>query len=138
DRLPKLRDVMEGRSLSATPNGYLNLIHVEDAVTIVLAVEQQATTPALLLVSDGQPVSRGAFYSELARLTNSPEPRFEDPCVDSSTARSATTTNKRIDNSELRARVRFAYRYPSYIEGLASIVNEQNDRRDADVGFTSD
>ncbi len=121
DRLPKLRDIVAGNPISASPTGYLNLIHVDDAVQIILAAEQPSVTPELLLASDGQPVLRGTFYRELARVTNSPEPRFEDPMAESSTAHRAST-DKRIDNSKLRDRLRFTYRYPSYVEGLTSIA----------------
>ena len=117
DRLPKLQDIVAGKPLAVPANGYVNLIHVEDAVQIVLAAEDQLTPPELLLVSDGHPVSRGDFYRELARVTNSPEPRFEDPLA--ATAERASTS-KRIDSRLLRERIRFTYRYPSYIEGLAA------------------
>ncbi|MEO8493828.1 MAG: SDR family oxidoreductase [Planctomycetota bacterium] len=121
DRLPKLDDVIAGRPIAASANGYLNLIHVEDAVQIVLAAEAQLSPPELLLVSDGHPVLRGDFYRELARVTNSPEPRLEQPPRGSSTAGRAST-DKQIDSTRLRERLRFTYRYPSYLEGLASIA----------------
>ncbi len=121
DRLPKLREVVAGRPITASANGYLNLIHVDDAVRVVLAAETQLSPPEMLLVSDGTPVLRGDFYRELARATNSPEPRFEEPFTDSSTAFRAST-DKRIDSELLRERLRFTYRYPSYVEGLAEIV----------------
>jgi len=119
DRLPKLQDVIAGKPLAATAKGYLNLIHVDDAVRIVLAAEEQLSPPELLLVSDGRPVLRGDFYRELARVTNSPEPRFDDPPAGTSTADRAST-DKRIDSTRLRELLRFTYRYPSYVEGLAA------------------
>ncbi|MDA1054335.1 MAG: SDR family oxidoreductase [Planctomycetota bacterium] len=121
DRLPKLQDVIAGRPIAASANGYLNLIHVDDAVQIVLAAEDQLEPPELLLVSDGHPVLRGDFYRELASMTNSPEPRFEDPLAGSSSA-GRGSTDKRIDSTLLRERLRFTYRYPSYVEGLAGIL----------------
>ncbi|HUG69781.1 MAG TPA: SDR family oxidoreductase [Pirellulaceae bacterium] len=123
DRLPKLQDVLSGKPIPASANGYLNLIHVDDAAGIVLAAEQQAVAPELLLVSDGHPVLRGDFYRALARLTNSPEPRFADPHVESS-SRQRGSTDKRINSSKLRERLQFAYRYPSYVEGIAEIVGD--------------
>lgn len=125
DRLPKLQDVIAGNPITASANGYLNLIHVDDAVQIVLAAETQLSPPELLLVSDGQPVLRGDFYRELARASNSPEPRFEEPASISSTAFRAST-DKQIDNTRLRERLRFEYRFPSYVEGLASILTNRS------------
>ncbi|MCB9940330.1 MAG: SDR family oxidoreductase [Planctomycetaceae bacterium] len=121
DRLPKLRDVIAGKPITASAHGYLNLIHIDDAVRVVLAAGAQLSPPELLLVSDGAPVLRGDFYRELARASNSPPPRFEEPLTDSSTAFRAST-DKRIDSSRLRERLRFEYRYPSYVEGVASIL----------------
>ncbi len=121
DRLPKLQDVIAGKPIAATANGYLNLIHVDDAVQIILAAEEQLTPPELLLVSDGCPVLRGDFYRELARVTNSPEPQLEDPASDSSTAARAST-DKRIDSTQLHERLRFTYRYPNYVKGIADCV----------------
>ena len=124
DRLPKLRDVIAGKPIVASANGYLNLIHVEDAVQIVLAIEQQLTSPELFVVSDGHPVLRGDFYRELARVSDSPPPRFDEPLADSSTAFRAST-DKRIDSSRLRERLRFTYRYPSYVEGLVNLLADR-------------
>lgn len=120
-RLPKLQDLVAGKPLAAAPNGFLNLIHVEDAVRLVLAAEQQLHPPEMLLVSDGQPVLRADFYRELARLTNSPAPSFEGVSTGSTTGQRAST-DKRIDNKRLREQLSFTYRYPSFVEGLAAIV----------------
>lgn len=125
DRLPKLQDIIAGKPISASANGYLNLIHVDDAVQIVLAAEQQLAPPELLVVSDGHPILRGEFYSELARASGSPPPLFDEAPADSSIAFRAST-DKRIDSARLRERLRFTYRYPSYVEGLASILATRN------------
>jgi nucleoside-diphosphate-sugar epimerase len=124
--LPKLQDVIAGKPIAASANGYLNLIHVDDAVQVVLGVEQQLAAPELLVVSDGHPVLRSEFYRELARVSNSPPPRFEEPSADS-TAAFRASTDKRIDSTHLREWLRFTYRYPSYVEGLADILAARED-----------
>ncbi len=125
DRLPKLQDVIAGNSIAVAPNGYLNLIHVDDAVEIVLAAEQQLQTPELLLVSDGHPVLRGDFYSELAKQTNSPPPSFGQSSLGATTNNRAST-DKQIDSSRLRELLQFDYHFPSYVEGLAAIIAQSN------------
>lgn len=120
-RLPKLRDVVAGKPLSVTPNGYLNLIHVDDAAAVVLAAEQQLALPEMLLVSDGHPVLRQDFYEELAQQTNSPLPNFDQPTLDAS-SNSRAMTDKRIDCSRLRQLLEFTYRFPNYRNGLQDIV----------------
>lgn len=121
-RLPKLQDVIAGKPVASAPDGYLNLIHVDDAVQVVLAAEEQLSPPELLLVSDGHPVLRNEYYGELARLTNSPPPRFEPALAEAASA-ARGTTDKRIDSARLRERLRMTYRFPSYVEGLGAIVN---------------
>ncbi|MCA9123462.1 MAG: SDR family oxidoreductase [Planctomycetaceae bacterium] len=126
DRLPKLQDVIAGRPIDGAADGYLNLIHVDDAVRVVLAAETQLMPPELLLVSDGAPVLRGEFYRELARRSHSPPPQFTAPNAGSPTAARAST-DKRIDNSRLRELLQLQFRFPSYVEGLASILATQGD-----------
>lgn len=117
--------MLGGRS-TALADGYLNLIHVDDAVRVVLAAETQLMPPELLLVSDGAPVLRGEFYRELARRSHSPPPQFTAPNAGSPTAARAST-DKRIDNSRLRELLQLQFRFPSYVEGLASILATQGD-----------
>jgi len=120
-RLPKLNDLLAGKPIDSSPHGYLNLIHVEDAVAAVLAAEERCHPPEMLLVSDGQPVLRGDFYRELAKLSGSPDPKFAKPeAASSETQRSST--DKRISNRRMAERLTFVLRYPSYQEGLAALV----------------
>lgn len=121
NRLPKLRDIVAGRPIEAASRDHLNLIHVDDAVRTVLAAEHHTQTPELFLVSDGQPVPRGDFYRELARLCGAPEPQFVEP-TGSTTASQRGSSDKRVANQRLRERLAFDLRYPSYREGLAAIV----------------
>lgn len=122
DRLPKLKDVTEGLPIQSAEDGYLNLIHVEDAAHVVLAAERNAVPPDLFLVSDGTPVPRGEFYRELARLAQAPSPRFKAPDPSSPSAARAAS-NKRVDNRRMREWLQAELRYPSYREGLSAILN---------------
>ena len=67
-RLPKLADVRSGRPVAAPDGAFLNLIHVEDAVDVILAAEQRANVQSTYLVSDGNPTGHRQFYAEMARL----------------------------------------------------------------------
>lgn len=119
-RLPKLAALRAGAALEGSAAGFLNLIHVEDAVEVVLAAEQHAVLPALYVVSDGQPVLRGEFYRELAHLLSAPPPQFTDPLSDSTAGRAAG--DKRVCSDRLRNDLRVSLKFPSYREGLAAIV----------------
>ena len=126
ERLPKMKDVLDGGPIATSPNGYLNLIHVDDAVQAVLAAEERQVAPGLFLVSDGTPVTRGEFYQELARLCDAPPPRFELPTGDASSTQ-RESTDKRINNQEMRDRLAIALKYPTYRQGLKAIVGEQEE-----------
>lgn len=120
-RIPRRDDLLSARPIPAPSEGWLNLIHVDDAARIVLAVEKQAPLSSLYLVSDGAPVLRRDYYAELARLLGAPEPRFESVPSDSPAALRATA-DKRISNAGLRSEIEFTFEYPSYRDGLAAIV----------------
>lgn len=120
-RLPKWKDVIAGNSIDSPADGYLNLIHVDDAVSAVLAAEGLQNLPDRILVSDGQPVLRGDFYRELAKQSGAPAPRFAEP-ADAARANRRGSTDKRIDNTRMRQRLSITLQYPSYCEGLAAIV----------------
>ncbi len=120
-RIPSQRQILANEPLAVPADGYLNLIHIDDAASIVLAAERRAPLPRLYLVSDGQPVERHIYYEELARLLGAPPPRFV-PSEPGSPALARSASDKRIDNARMRGELAVHLDYPSYREGLASIV----------------
>lgn len=122
-RIPRSKDLLSGTPIDAPASGWLNLIHVDDAARIVLLAEQRAPLPSLYVVSDGQPVLRGDYYRELARLLDAPPPRFIAPPADSPAAARAAS-DKRINPQRMLENLRPALAYPSYREGLAAIVRD--------------
>jgi nucleoside-diphosphate-sugar epimerase len=120
-RIPSRQQLMAGQPLAVPADGCMNLIHVDDAASVVLAAERRAPLPRLYVVSDGQPVERRIYYEELARLLGAAAPCFVNaPPGSEALARSAT--DKRIDNARMRGELAVQLAYPSYREGLASIV----------------
>ncbi|MFM1902601.1 MAG: hypothetical protein RLZZ440_501 [Planctomycetota bacterium] len=77
DRLPRLDDLRAGRPIPADPESWLNLIHVDDAARVVVAVGDAAAPDPLYVVSDGQPIRRRDWYGRLAAETGSPPPVFD-------------------------------------------------------------
>jgi nucleoside-diphosphate-sugar epimerase len=125
DRIPRSADLIAGRPIDAPASGWLNLIHVADAARIVLLAEKQAAPPRTFVVSDGAPVQRAEYYTELARLLNAPAPHFIEPPADSPAAQRAAS-DKRIDPARLFAELQPALQYPNYRAGLAAIVANRN------------
>ena len=121
DRLPYLAKLRAGEPLEATPEGWLNLIHVDDAASAVVAATDADSPPKIVCVSDGAPPRRGDYYAEVARLLGAPAPRFSEPPTGSPRAARAAA-NKRVRNTLLLERLGVKLGYPSYREGLAAIL----------------
>lgn len=128
-RLPQAAVLQRGEPLAVAADAYLNLIHVDDIVPIVAACEH-ANAPDTICVSDGQPALRQDFYHCLAELLGTPSPVFEPPVPGSSRAERARGS-KRIRNQRLLERIKPKFSFPSYREGLASIVGEMNASRES-------
>ena len=120
-RIPRRAALLAGEAIPAPSEGYLNLIHVDDAARVVLAAEERARPPRLYLVSDGHPPSRAEYYAELARLAGGPPPRYAPPEPGSPAALRAES-NKRIGNRRMLEELGVELEYPTYREGLAAIV----------------
>ena len=121
-RIPRAADLIAGRPIDAPGSGWLNLIHVDDAARIVLLAEERAAPPRTYVVSDGHPVERREYYSELAQLLGAPPPRFVEPSADSPAALRAAS-DKRVNPRRMFAELSPILAYPSYREGLAAIVH---------------
>jgi nucleoside-diphosphate-sugar epimerase len=123
-RIPYLDKMRQGESIPAPQQGYLNLIHVDDAAAIVLAAFDRARPPAIYCVSDGQPVQRGEYYREVARRVRAPDPQFEtDPQTPAS---SRSSSSKRVSNKRLVEQLGVSLGFPSYREGLAAILSAES------------
>ncbi|HEY4313542.1 MAG TPA: SDR family oxidoreductase [Pirellulales bacterium] len=120
-RIPNREALQQGRTIPAPAAGWLNLIHVDDAASVVLAAEKVARGPRYYLVSDGRPVARRDYYRQLAQLLEAPPPRFIAPDATLPSAVRAAS-DKRVSNSRLRNELGVHFAFPSFREGLAGIV----------------
>lgn len=120
-RVPRAADLQAGRPIDAPAEGWLNLIHVEDAARIVLLAAEQSTVPNLYCVSDGSPAKRGDYYRELARLLAAPEPQFVTPDPNSPASLRAGS-DKRVRPAKLFRELAPQLLFPNFREGLAAIV----------------
>ena len=119
-RVPRAADVIAGRPIASPQDGFLNLIHVEDAAQAVMAAWAQSKH-RLFVVSDGCPVVRGEFYREVARQCNAPVPSFIEPAAGDAVRR-RSTGNKRISNRRMKRDLVAKLKFPTYREGLASFL----------------
>ncbi len=128
-RIPHLDKLRAGEPIAAPSAGWLNLIHVDDAATAVLAAEswnppQGDEGPHIFCVSDGQPVVRANYYREVARCIGAAAPEFVDPDPDLPAAQRASA-NRRISCEKMRAQLGVELAYPSYREALAAIQSDE-------------
>jgi nucleoside-diphosphate-sugar epimerase len=126
-RVPYLDKLRAGEPIAAPSAGWLNLIHVEDAARIVVAADRWLTDreaadgPHVFCVTDGSPVIRAEYYAEAARLIGAPPPVFAAPQADSPAAARAAA-DRRVRNDKTMRELSLQLAYPSYREGLASIL----------------
>ena len=119
ERVPRRSDLERGGPLPIA-DGFLNLIHVDDATEAVLAAENHGATPNTLIVADGHPVKRRDYYLELARLVGLGKPEFHEPAA--GTVADRRLGSKRIRTTRLMSELSFQPRYPTYREGLRAIL----------------
>ena len=126
-RIPYLAQLKADEPIAAPRDGWLNLIHVDDAAAVVLAADRWLAArtsfdgPHTFCVSDGTPVVRGDYYGEVARLLGPPPPRFVPPPADSP-ALARAGASRRVSNRKLLETLGVKLAYPSYSAGLAAIL----------------
>lgn len=125
-RLPRLDDLRVGRPIAADPDSWLNLVHVDDAARVVVAVAAAKAPGPLYVVSDGHPVLRREWYGRLASLSGSPPPTW-DP-----TAPRIRGADKRVHPALLARDLGFVPEHPDPLAALARLVPTSSGGRRAD------
>jgi nucleoside-diphosphate-sugar epimerase len=129
-RIPRLASLSSGDPIEADPEAYVNLIHVDDAARVTVALEQHAM-PALFCVTDGNPCRRREFISLAAAELDLPAPQFVIPSPQHSPSSRAETApgnkpgpnrHKRIRNDRLLATLPQAIQFSSYRDGLPDAI----------------
>ncbi len=108
--------VMSGTVLSGQSNAYLNLLHRDDAVDLLIRCARTPSFATIEVGSDGVPITRGAYYSHLAEVLGAPAPRFAESPSD-------VPQGKRVDPSDTFARLNWQPRYRDFRQGLAQALN---------------
>jgi nucleoside-diphosphate-sugar epimerase len=120
-RVPRLRDLRDGRPIQSPAEGYLNLIYVEDAVTAVDAAAGREGPLEVFNVSDGRPVIRREYFDHIAARLGLAPPQLADPPAGSGRQQRGTSS-KRIRNSRMLQQLGVELQFPSYCEGLAAAL----------------
>ena len=123
-RVPRLNELKDGESFACDTEGWLNLIHVDDAVEAVIRAEMYADAPDLFLVSDGVPVRRRDFYDRIASLLRMTI-KYRPLDLESSRGQRATGS-KKCSNAKMHRELGVVLRYPTYREGLKAVFTSDS------------
>jgi nucleoside-diphosphate-sugar epimerase len=116
--LRRVESVRGGEPIPANPDGFLNLIHVDDASQIVARLSCRDGAQSTYLVTDDQPVRRRDYYSLLSQLVGAGEPVFH---FDGK----GTGLSKRCSNARLKAELGDTLRFPTIATGLSHALKTQ-------------
>ena len=105
--------VERGEPLAADPDGWLNLIHVEDGAAAVLAAAGRGEPGATYDVADDRPAMRREFYTEMAALLGAPAPRF---------TAGTEGLNRRVGNRRMRVELGVELQFPDFRAGLRDAI----------------
>lgn len=111
----RVRTLREGQPIAADPDGWLNLIHVDDACRAVLRCSELPKVIETLLVTDNEPLQRRSYYEELARELRAPAPVFQSAV--------SGELGKRCSNKRLRSIPGMSFRYPTIRDGLPTTLD---------------
>ncbi len=118
--LRRIESLKNREPIDGNPEGYLNLIHVDDLASAVLAIDRAEKPAPLYLACDDQPVTRRAYYTQLAECLDVPSPLFRnDTTIDKS-----DNQGKRCSNRLLREELGLALQFPTITEGLPHAIEE--------------
>jgi nucleoside-diphosphate-sugar epimerase len=121
-RLLRTAELLAGRPMPVASGSFLNLIHVEDAATAVLAAAARAQPPRTYLICDGQPVERRAYFARAAELLGGPAPQFVEPPLGAADSRH-DGSNKRTRNARMTAELGVTLKYANYRAGLRASLS---------------
>ena len=122
-RVPRWQVIRDRVPLQVDPESYLNLIHVDDLAAVIEAVSGAPLQHQLYCVSDGVPVRRRKYYETISELGNWPAPLFDTLNTTTSVSpNSRREANRRVSNQRLQSELAVSLQYPSYREGLKSLI----------------
>lgn len=126
-RVVGLKAVREGAPLLGNPQALLNLIHADDAVSLLLAMADRESSGRIELGCDGHPTSRIQYYRYLAKKLGVAAPAsMDDPTAARrfglNPDRLARASNKALDNTATRRRTGWAPAVTDFRLGLDAIL----------------
>lgn len=125
-----LDEVRAGTAVRVDKPGHaFGRIHRDDiAAAVLAAMRQDEARMRVLNLTDDEPAERAAVVAEAARLLGLPVPPAipfaEAAAAMSPMARSFWAENRKVASARTQAALGMRWRYPTYREGLRSILDE--------------
>lgn len=109
--------IINGGAISGNPEGWLNLIHVDDAARLVKCIGEMQRPATIELASDGQPIKRQAYYAFLAEALKKAQPKFNDDIT--------RNIGRRCDNRITIERTGWQPEHVDFRKVLSNLINKQ-------------
>ena len=100
---------------------YLNMVHRDDVVGAIMAALERGQPGEVYNVVDDEPVTQLELLAWLAKKLKR---RLPDRESIGATSRRGST-NKRVSNQRLREELAYAFKYPTFRQGYASILSSE-------------
>jgi nucleoside-diphosphate-sugar epimerase len=117
--LSRIESMRAGTPIAGSGDSWLNLIHVDDAVTAIVKSLEADSPSRTYNVVDDHPIERRDYYGLLAKLIGAPAPTFD---TNQPGARGSGGLNKRCSNRKLREELGWKPTYSSIALGLPAAL----------------
>jgi nucleoside-diphosphate-sugar epimerase len=114
-----------GEPIPGDPRKFLNMIHIDDAAQAASSALAARKAESLYVVCDDRPVTREEYYTQMARLLGTPDPRFLPPAPGSPDS-TRDASNKRVLNKKIKRELGLTLSYPDITTGLAASLDSSH------------
>lgn len=115
-----LKYLRDEATLSGDGSRLINMIHLDDLVTAIVAGLERGQPGKVYNVVDDEPVEQIRFYRWLAETLGKPMPPRDTERE--APKRKRALTNKKVSNCLLKEEIECAFKYPSFREGYGSEI----------------
>jgi nucleoside-diphosphate-sugar epimerase len=113
--------------ITGDPNRYLNMIHRDDLVGIIITALQHGRPGQVYNAVDNEPVPQIAFFRWLSKVLGKGMPPY---AYDSENHRSKRgVTNKQVINKKMKTDFGYQLKYPTFREGFTAEIERLREER---------
>lgn len=115
DRVIGKSGIINGETVGGNPDGWLNLIHVDDGAQLIKSISEMNQPEIRELACDGHPVKRYDYYSFLAQQLNQSPPQFNQ-------INNTRGMGRRCDNTITMTRTGWQPEYADFRKALSKLI----------------